>query len=115
MNGQKGYLLVEVLVALALLGVIGAAFLSGLGTVAKSTASTNEREIGRNVAQSQVEYVQGLAYAPSYVPALIPPEYTGYSAVIEAVPLDDPNIQQVTVTVRHQDNVVAVLESYRAR
>jgi len=115
MNGQKGYLLIELLVALALLGVIGAAFLSGLGTVAKTTASTNERETGRNLAQSQVEYVQGLTYAPSYAPALISDDYAGYSAVIEASPLDNPNIQQVTVTIRHQDKVVAIIESYRAR
>lgn len=115
MKGEAGSSILEVLVALALLGILGTSVVMGLGTVSIVTGSTDERETAKNLAETQLEYVKGEAFAASYTPATIPPEYAGYTAAITAATLQDSNIQKVTVTVRHQGIMITTLEGYKTR
>jgi type II secretory pathway pseudopilin PulG len=62
MTGQKGFSIVETLIGMALIGAIGIALLSGLGTVAKSTASNLNLTKGESLARSQLEYIQNQPY-----------------------------------------------------
>jgi len=120
-------------VALAILGLIAAAFLGSLATTAQATFIADERATAESLARSQMEYVKSLEYveyvdgATEYTPASIPSwlEDEGYSATIgvESLPADpnDPNggtldgIQKITVTVEHNDNQVFTLEGYKIR
>ncbi len=63
MKDEKGYSLIEVLISLALLGLIGVAFLSGLATATRAVVITDEHQVARNLAEKQMEYVNGQAYA----------------------------------------------------
>ena len=115
MKDEQGFTLIEVLVSLALLGTIAVSFLSGLGTAAMATLTTDKLETAKNLAETQMEYVKGQAYDTSYIPASIPAEYTGYTATIGVEPLQDSHIQKITVTIEHQGKAVTELEGYKVR
>jgi prepilin-type N-terminal cleavage/methylation domain-containing protein len=114
-KGKNGFSLIEVLIALALLGIIGVAFLSGMNTVSGVTLNTDKRETAKNLAESQMEYVKSLGYAASYDPAPIPPEYDAFDVTIDAEYLQDSGIQKITVTITHQNKVVMNLEGYKVK
>ena len=107
-KNEKGISLIEVLIALAILGLVAAAFLSGLATASMSLFIADERATAESLARSQMEYVKSIDYvdeATSYPAAPIPQEHidAGYSATITALPLHDPDkgIQKITVVVKH--------------
>jgi len=119
-DGESGVTFIETVVALALLGIIAVAFLSGLATTAKATIIANEQTIAESLARSQMEWAKETAYtddATEYSPAPIPSggDYTGYSVTITATPLHNPDdgIQKITATVKHYDKEVMELEGYK--
>ena len=57
-RGQKGFLLIEILIGLALLGIITAAFLNGLSTTFKGVSVSQERVSAESLAKSQIEYIK---------------------------------------------------------
>ena len=119
-GGELGVTFIETVVALALLGIIAAAFLSGLATTSKATMIADEQTIAESLARSQMEWAKNLAYtanATEYSPAPIPSgkDYINYSVIIAAEQLHNPDdgIQKITVTVNHADKVVTALEGYK--
>lgn len=119
-GNKAGLALIETLVALAILGIIAAAFLGGLATASKATFIADEGTTAQSLAQSQMEYAKTLDYvysATEYPPAPIPggEDYADYSATIDAEPLHDPDqgLQKITVTIEHQGKQVITLESYK--
>ncbi len=119
-KNEKGFSLIEVVIALALLGIIAVAVLSGLATASIALIIADERATAESLARSQMEYVKGIDYengATSYPAASIPQEHidAGYSATITASPLYDPDkgIQEITVIVEHNDKDVITLEDYK--
>ncbi len=61
-RGQKGFLLIEILVGLAFVGVIAVAFLSGLATTFKGVSVSQERVSAESLAKSQIEYIKTQDY-----------------------------------------------------
>lgn len=61
-NSQKGFSFIEILVGLALLGIIGVAFLSGLFTTFKGVAVSQEKVTTESLAKSQAEYIKAQDY-----------------------------------------------------
>jgi type II secretory pathway pseudopilin PulG len=112
---ESGQILVELLVAVAILGITAVAFFNGLSTSSNIVFSVDERETAKNLAENQMEYLKDQAYAASYVPAQIPDEYPGYSANISvsAIASRDGNIQKITVIIKHQNKEVVRLEGYK--
>jgi len=143
----KGVSAVEVIIALAIMGIIAVAFLSGLATALKAVSISDERSVAQSLAQSQMEYVKSQEYSaapwsytvttsdrssssqPSWWdtdnPPLLSTDYAGYSAGVKAedfdvdndgiieVPGDDEGIRKITVTVKHNDKEVFILEDYK--
>jgi len=114
-RSERGSLLIQTLVAIALLAVIGTTILTALATTSKAVRITDERDTATNLALSQMEYVKNQPWAAQYAPAPIPPEYDGYSATInvENITQRDSNIQKISVTVIHQSREVVTLEGYK--
>ena len=114
-GNETGVTLVEALVALAVLGLIAVAFLSGLTTAAQATLIADERATAESLARSQMEYVKNLDYDSSYTPDEIPAEYDGYSATIDAedLPDTDGDIQKIRVTVYHGTKQVLTVDGYK--
>ena len=115
MKSQKGFSLVEVLISLAILGLMGAAFLGGLATTSQILFTTNDRETAKNLAEFQMEYVKGLGYATTYDPAPVPDEYADYTATVnvESVTSRDSRVQKVIVAIQHSGEEVVTLEGYK--
>ena len=125
MRNEKGFTLIEVIVAMALLGIIAIAFLGGLATASKAIIIADERATAESLARSQMEYVKN----QDYDGVNNPPQYTllsdtpaDYTIVIDAVRLDpngdgtdnDDGIQKITVTVDHLEKPeVITLEDYK--
>jgi len=83
---QKGMTLVEVVVALALLGIIVPLVLGGLSAVTKSTDRIYDRSVLVELAQSQLEDIESQSYsenATGYTLISLP---EGYSIQVEASP-----------------------------
>jgi len=72
-HNSRGFTLIEVIVALALLVIIGIAFLGGLATASKAIIIADERATAESLARSQMEYVKNQDYitAADYDP-LVP-------------------------------------------
>ncbi len=113
MKSERGASLIEVVVALALLGVIGIVFLSATATSSSTRLIADEHASARILAESQMEDVMKQTYAFAYDPVPIPADYPGYSAMIDVDNLRNGNIQKITVTVTHHIKDITKLESYK--
>ena len=116
MKKEKGFAFIEVVISLAIVGIIAVGFLGGLTTASKGLITADERETAKNLAEAQMEYVKNQPYSVSYSPSSdILDEYGGYEAYISATSLqDDGNIQKITITVDHQSKEgVITLENYK--
>jgi type II secretory pathway pseudopilin PulG len=116
-----------VLIALAILGLISAAFLMALSAAPRALFIADQRATAETLARSQMEYVKGQPYDP--IPPieynLLPDIPAGFSINVTAehfdadsdtsveVPGDDARIQKITVTVRHHGEVIFTLEGYK--
>ncbi len=61
-KNERGFSLIEVLVALALLGIVAAAFLMALSTASRALFVADERATAESLARSQMEYVKMQRY-----------------------------------------------------
>ncbi len=108
---QRGFTLIEVLIALALLGLIAIAFLGALAAASNAIIIADERTTAESLARSQMEYAKNqdysdnqwsyevtdssravLAGAPSWWdddnPPLLSSNYAGYSVEVKAEDFD---------------------------
>jgi prepilin-type N-terminal cleavage/methylation domain-containing protein len=143
MKSEKGFTLIEVLLALALLGVITVALFSGLFTASEALIASDKQTSAESLARSEMEYVkkQDYSVAPwSYElpsgtspeggfpewwnednPHTLPPGYDGYTVTVIVTRLDpraDDWLQKITVTVKRledypEDVEIIILEDYK--
>ncbi len=112
MKSQKGTTLLEVIVSLALLGIIGVLFLSGAQNSAKARVQADERASAKIIAESVIDSVKKMDYSSSYE-VTVPAEYTGFTADITADYLESNDIQKLTVVISHLGREVLTLENYK--
>ena len=79
LRGQKGLTLIEVLVAAAILAVIGVGLLNALDTNAKATRQLDEEVVATNLATAYFEAIKASPYAETYDDVVAdittPPQY----------------------------------------
>jgi prepilin-type N-terminal cleavage/methylation domain-containing protein len=120
MVNEKGFSFLEIIVALALLGLVAVAFLSGLGTSTKATTITRDHAIAESLVRSELEYIRDCVYqydTDEYEvnPMLdMPKGWSMAPPVIEPVHETDDGIQKVTVSVEHNGDTVLSLFTYKA-
>ena len=126
MKQEKGFSLIEVAIAIALLGIVAIAFLGGLSTASRAIFIADERATAESLARTQMEYVKSQDYdsdnnPPQY--ALIPDIPVGYQIDVIPVRLDpkgdgfaeDDGIQKITVVVEHLEKPEVIkLVGYRS-
>ena len=142
-GSSRGFTLIEVLIALALVGIIAIAFLGGLTTASRAVLTADVRTTAESLARSQMEHVKAQDYiaAPDGGEATylkltdIPDNYIicsvnrgretdncGAGEPIIAVPWDtasneavanDNDLQRIELVVKHGDKVVITLEGYK--
>jgi prepilin-type N-terminal cleavage/methylation domain-containing protein len=129
-GSSRGLTMIEVLIAIAILGIISITFLSALSTASLSVGLADERTVAESLARRQMEYVKNQGYNsasvlnnnnPTYQKVSDIPE--GYSiwsvnrtggivADIVGIPWDsesnmwvdkDIGIQKIALVVMHKD------------
>jgi type II secretory pathway pseudopilin PulG len=117
LHGQRGIGLVETLVAIAILGVGVTAFVTDLSAGSIAVNVQNETTLAQGLAQTQMEVIKAAPYdktGRSYRPVDSP---DGYTIRIDAGPVEGnenkKNIQQVSVTILHNENKILTLEDYK--
>lgn len=117
MQPQKGFTLIETLIALAILSALGLAVLGAVTTAHKATILTNEKTTASSLARDQMEYIQQQTYEdpPDYAILTIPAEYSGYSYVTSTpMAVDvDTGLQKITVSVQMDAKTLYTLEDYK--
>lgn len=131
-GGSRGFSMLEVVIAIALLGIIAVSVLSALQTAALALISADRRATAESLARTQMEYVRYSEYDvdlgedhPQYeldpqIESRLLLDYPDYSVVTTAIrlnkdvdPDDDDGIQEITVTVSHDSRVVVTLEDFK--
>ena len=136
---QKGFGLVDTVMALALLGIFGVAFISATATASITMALAEEKVNIDNLARTQMEYTKNSDYITYDYGALpgdpsddVPPNYTevddldptdpyaisvpaGYSIDVAAVALNEPDdgIQEITVAISRDGESSLVVKGYK--
>jgi prepilin-type N-terminal cleavage/methylation domain-containing protein len=111
---ERGFTLIEVVIALAVFAIISIAFFTALITAQKALLLSKERAIAESLARSQMEIVKESLFAGFY-PSSVDPEYSekGYTANIDA-DLIALGLQKITVTVYINGEEVWELEGYKS-
>jgi prepilin-type N-terminal cleavage/methylation domain-containing protein len=141
-KSEKGFTLIEVLMALALLGLIATAFIMAISTATKAIYIADEMTTAESLARSQMEFIKEQQYnmaphdgetAYDEIPILDNPNYSIWSVdrygevvpsatEVIAVPWDnatgqpspdDVGLQKVTIIVMHHNYEVFTLEDYK--
>ena len=127
LGSSRGATLVEVVIAVVVLGLITASVAPVLVLITKSQFSWSEQRIAESLTRNQVEYVKVAAYIPGNetLPqyAEVPRPDT-YDIVIVAQPIDpvtklplasgqDEGIQEITVSIYHVDRLVLQTKNYK--
>jgi type II secretory pathway pseudopilin PulG len=117
---QSGIALLEMLMALGLLGIIGAGFMSAVSTASLSTKRLDDHVQAMALARSQLEEIKSISYASSYSVTVSPP--SPYSVAIQVMAIDDSNcvsegncntLQKITVQVSHPGETILSLITYK--
>ena len=119
MKSELGYSLMETLVALAIIGIVAAIFLSGMATTTKANIITDKKATAESLVYTEIEYVKNFAYqydASLYPvdPALTIPEgWAVPQPVVELIHATDDGAQKVTVTAQHNGEEVLSVNVYK--
>ncbi len=65
MKSEKGFALIETLVALALMGITAVGLLSGLATTFRAGTISQERVVAESLGKSQWEHIRAQDYIPT--------------------------------------------------
>ena len=121
MKRETGFSLIEVLLAVALLGILGVSVPGALSGASRATITTNKHTTAETLARSQMDYIQNQPYdsvnaTPNY--AVIPDIPASYSIDTPFASRLDPRgdgtanddgLQEITVTVKQNDDIVFTL------
>jgi prepilin-type N-terminal cleavage/methylation domain-containing protein len=112
MKREKGNSLIEVLVALALLGVTSVLFLSGVTGSTDARVSMDSRGSAKVIAETVIDSVKKMNYDTSYN-ITVPASFPGYTANLTVASLANGNIQKLTIIVSRYNVPLVTLEDYK--
>jgi len=141
LKSERGFSLIEVTVALGLMGIIVVAFLSGLSAASMALVIADEHTTAESLARTQMEYVKNQEYdtAPTggegnyakIADAEVPDGYTICSKdradtttenIIYGIPWDslnniavddDVGLQRIKLVIKHNGKEIITLEDYK--
>jgi prepilin-type N-terminal cleavage/methylation domain-containing protein len=129
---QKGFSLIEVLVAQAIIGAVGVVFMVAMGSAFDSQGRTQTEFKAEHLARMQLEYLRHIPYdANNYDDDVPPPDAfvpAGYSITVTSEAYCDgigeagfepcynlANIQKNTVTVSRGGRAATIIEDLKTR
>jgi len=116
MKCEKGNSLIEVIISLALLGMVSVLFLGGVINSTDARVLADGRTSSKILAEGIIDSVKKMDYDASSEPSYnitIPDEFATYSANLTVTSMSNGNIQKLTVIISHLDKEVLTLEGYK--
>lgn len=113
-RGEKGIALIEVLVSLALLGIIAVGILSGTAATSSTRVVADEHASAKILAESIMDDIKKQEFGSSYTTS-IPDEFSDFSADTTVTSLRNNALQKITVDVSRRDQVLFTLEGYKVQ
>lgn len=105
---KGGYNLIEVLIAIAIIGMVVVAFLQGLNLGIGGTYSDTQKNSALHLAQSQMEYIKSQPYDDNCDYPSVDDNVT-ISCINESI----EDLQHIMVTVYFDDNRTITIEGYK--
>lgn len=133
LKNEQGISLIEVLVALAIIGIVAVGFLSAMTTSSRAAVKADQMDTARSLAQSVMEYIKVQKFASTYtLPSTIFVEdsnefldYPGYTVgavhtdawrIVPSTPASrDSLIQTITVNISFNGKVITTLEDCKTK
>ena len=113
-NRQRGIALIEITVAMALLGLIAVGFLGGTQMTSATRVQADDRASAKIIAESVLDDIKTQDFASEYTVTL-PSGYSGYTVTAEADYLRNNCLQRVTVQVSRSDSLIFELEGFKVQ
>ncbi|MBN2099090.1 MAG: type II secretion system protein [Dehalococcoidia bacterium] len=112
-RGQKGYVLIELLVAMAIFGIISVGFLTAMVAGYHGVVVAHEQTMAQNLTRTTLENVRDAAYpvmdyttTTSRFDVEVGAEYIDEDFVTSE---DPTSVQRITVTVKHHGSGGTIL------
>jgi hypothetical protein len=104
--------MVETVITILLIGILATAYLSALSTCLRVLIDTDRQQTARTLAEHQLEYIKGLAYALTYTADTISEEYDGYSVIVSTSEVvdRDTNLQKIKILVNFHGKPVVMTD-----
>jgi prepilin-type N-terminal cleavage/methylation domain-containing protein len=112
MHDQKGFSLVEELVAIVLLTIIAAAIFTALQTMILTFGQMNTQEMSKDIASSDMDYIMSQTYGTNYTLPQVPAEYSGYTSSLSVTQIQSTE-QQILISISFKNKVRYTLTDYR--
>jgi prepilin-type N-terminal cleavage/methylation domain-containing protein len=125
MKHQAGFSLIEVLLAMALVSILGTAVPSALSGANRATMTADQHTTAESLARSQMDFIQNQPYdsanATPVYPLLteLPRNYSIVTPVAQRLDprgdgtANDDGLQQITVAVKHYDTIIFTLVDFK--
>ena len=129
MRGQKGFTLLETLIALTILAVIAVSIFFALNISIKATARVDHHTTAESLIRTSMEIIKRCGFDLTNIPPLYQDSVDhhnicddiitipdGYDVVVSAErldPSDEESIQKVTVSVDYDDELVMTTDAYK--
>lgn len=112
---QRGFMLLDALLGLAIVGVFVTTLLSSISTGFIGLRTSEEVAIAESLVRSQLESLKSQTYLSvgGYSLVSAPSGYTTAVAVESISGVDPSAMQQVAVTVFHNSKVIRVIKNFK--
>lgn len=107
-RSQRGFLMIETMLAVAIVGTAMLAVVSAFSTASRTSSFVEDTTTAEWLATSQIEVIRTTAFVltPGTYPAVSAPAGFAVANTTSAITGGDQNIQTVTVTVTKAGEVV---------
>ncbi|MFC1870026.1 hypothetical protein ACFLYE_02005 [Chloroflexota bacterium] len=112
---EKGFALVESLVAVLLLGTTVLTFTTALATGSLGVRENDQETVVQSLARSQLEYIKSYSYDPdatTYPTVSTPPGYA-VSVAVSSISDTNSNIQKISANISRGGNLIMTIEDYK--
>ena len=121
-RNENGFTLIEVLISIAFMMVVVGGIIMAISTSSKILVIANNKEIAKDIAAGDMEWIKSQPYADSYTLPMAPPIYSAY-VVTDGDPTHVNTIvadflehkeQRIQISISLNGNALFTLIDYRA-
>ena len=106
---QKGFTLIETLIAVTITAIIVTGIVAGILTVTKVNVNLHKQQIAKDIAASAMDFIMSRPYANTYN---LPATPANYRSIMNVTQIDTTE-QKLVIGVSFNNNVVYTLTDLR--